>query len=381
MDYRNIFESALSAAQENSRLPDDERFIQLVKERTDNMKKTRFKWRKLAVIAASLAAAAALTVSVGAALNWDITTLFMDNNAAEREKRAKLTEQISAPANVSVPEGAGRSAADPQKEYEVLRNISHELDMTVDYDEYILHIDGYSFDGSTLKLLYDITYKNGYEDIEKRRKDGDHIDFNPFCMQFTDADGNLMMTGSSGGPTTDYDSFGDNITFSCEISCTQPVMEKPLTTDTGVVTVYDIRTVEDIIEEGTVVTSFEVDLTYDSVSYIELDTDITGTTPRGKEVRITKVRLSPQSITAWGTSDLVLEESDTKFQELHQIPVYITYNDGTVIDISGYASSSTGQTFPDSNSYSISVSTEGNVLDIDNIKSIQIYNNVIELDK
>lgn len=71
-DYKDIFEKALSEACEKTTFSDNDELFSIVKERTGNMEKKKFKIRKLAVIAASIAiiAAAALTVSVGAASNW-----------------------------------------------------------------------------------------------------------------------------------------------------------------------------------------------------------------------------------------------------------------------------------------------------------------------
>ena len=70
MDYRNIFESSLNEARETTQLPDDDKFIKIVKERAVNMEKKKIRSKKPAVIAVSIAAAAALTVSAGALVNY-----------------------------------------------------------------------------------------------------------------------------------------------------------------------------------------------------------------------------------------------------------------------------------------------------------------------
>ena len=63
MDYRNIFESSLNEARETTQLPDDDKFIKIVKERAVNMEKKKIRSKKPAVFAVSIAAAAVLTVS------------------------------------------------------------------------------------------------------------------------------------------------------------------------------------------------------------------------------------------------------------------------------------------------------------------------------
>ncbi len=86
-DYKQIFEKALSEACEKNDFSDDEKLFGIVKERTGTMEKRTFKWKKPAVTAAALAAAAALTVSVGAVANWDLAAFFTRyfNDSATQE--------------------------------------------------------------------------------------------------------------------------------------------------------------------------------------------------------------------------------------------------------------------------------------------------------
>ena len=69
-DYKSIFEKALSEACEKNTFSDNDQLFSIVKERTGNMEKKKLKMKKPAVIAVSIAAAAALTVSVGALVNY-----------------------------------------------------------------------------------------------------------------------------------------------------------------------------------------------------------------------------------------------------------------------------------------------------------------------
>lgn len=69
-EYKDIFEKALSEACDRTSFSDNDQLFSIVKERTSNMEKKKFKLKKPAVIAASIASAAALTVSVGALVNF-----------------------------------------------------------------------------------------------------------------------------------------------------------------------------------------------------------------------------------------------------------------------------------------------------------------------
>ena len=89
MDYRNIFESSLNEARETTQLPDDDKFIKIVKERAVNMEKKKIRSKKPAVIAVSIAAAAVLTVSAGALFNYfhqrSVDIFFPDASGTQTE--------------------------------------------------------------------------------------------------------------------------------------------------------------------------------------------------------------------------------------------------------------------------------------------------------
>ena len=76
MNYRDFFDNAFSEAFDKAPFSDDEQMFNMVIERTSNMEKKNLKFKKPIAIVASVTAAAALTVSVGAALNWDIGATF-----------------------------------------------------------------------------------------------------------------------------------------------------------------------------------------------------------------------------------------------------------------------------------------------------------------
>lgn len=97
MEYKALFDEVMYEKYDTSPLSDDDGFILKVKERTGNMKKTNFKFRRPAVIAASAAAAAALTVSVGAAVNYfhqqSVDTFFPDVSGSEPAAVIEIEEE------------------------------------------------------------------------------------------------------------------------------------------------------------------------------------------------------------------------------------------------------------------------------------------------
>ena len=376
MEYKDLFDDVMYEKYDTTPLSDDNAFIQSVKERASKMEKKKIKFKKPAVIAASIAAAAALTVSVGAATNWDIVSLFQSNNADEREKRVLIVDEIDKEYNVVMNKDAVIDSTDSAGEYELLSGISHTIDKTVDYDNYLLHISGYSCDGSHVKVLYDITYKNGYEEIKNKIEQNNHRDYNPFSSWLLDENSDSLTTGASGGSTIDFKDYGDNIPFSYEFN-----LRKPVTAEKAVLSFFDDRkdTDESPLNIKDAVASFEIDLSVPGMKSLDIDTDINETLNKGRSVNISKITVSTFGVTAYCVID---DNNIDIFTELGQMPIYITYNNGTTVDVSGYGSGAGGNAIPrDDGSFDliVDISSGGTVIDVDNIKAVQIYDEIIEL--
>ncbi len=376
MDYKELFDNVMYEKYDTTPLSDDNAFIQGIKERASSMEKKKIRSKKPAVIAISIAAAAALTVSAGAALNWDIASLFQSNNSVEREKREQIVDEIDKEYNVVKNTDAVIDSADSAREYELLSEISHNVDKTVTYDNYLIHISGYSCDGSHVEVLYDLTYKNGFDEIKSKIEQDDHRDFNPFRLWLSDENSDALTTGANGGPTIDYNDYGDNIPFSCEFN-----LRKPVTSEKAVLSFFDDRKNTDAspYDIKDAVASFEIDLTVPGMKSLDIDTNINETLNKGKSVNISNITVSTFGVTAY----CVIDDNDIDiFTELGQMPIYITYNNGTTVDVSGYGSGAGGNTIPrDDGSFDliVDISSGGTVIDVDNIKAVQIYDDIIEL--
>lgn len=377
MDYGKIFEKAFGNITEKYPCSDHGTAFKNVVERTRNMKTRNINWKKPVTVAASVAAAAAVvTVSAGAVLNWDIASLFQSGNAAERGEREQIVDEIDKEYNVVMNTDAVIGGTDPAREYELLGEISHTVDQTVDYENYLIHFSGYSFDGSTLKVLYDLTYKNGFEEIRQKIEQGEHRDFAPFSLWLSDEDSETLCTGAGGGPTIDFEDFGDNIPFAAEFH-----LRKPVTAEKGIFSFFDVRknTDETPLDIKDAVASFEVDLTVPGVKTLELDADITETLRSGETADIYKVSVSAFGVTVYCAA---ADHDADIYSELAEMPVYVTYNDGTTADVSGYGSAGSGIIEPRDDGrfdHIVNISSGGTVIDVDNITAVQIFDQIINV--
>ena len=244
------------------------------------------------------------------------------------------------------------------------------------YDNYLIHISGYSCDGSHVEVLYDLTYKNGFDEIKSKIEQDDHSDFNPFDLWLSDVNSDALTTGANGGPTIDYNDYGDNIPFSYKFN-----LRKPVTSEKAVLSFFDDRKNTDTspYDIKNAVVSFEIDLTVPGMKSLDIDTDINETLNKGRSVNISKITVSTFGVTAYCVID---DNNIDIFTELGQMPIYITYNNGTTVDVSGYGSGAGGNTIPrDDGSFDliVDISSGGTVIDVDNIKAVQIYDDIIEL--
>lgn len=176
MDYRNIFDAALNEAAETAHLPDDDRFIRIVKERTNSMKTKKVNWKKPAAVAASIAAAAALTVSVGAALNWDFNTAFgsvfthRDESLPESQE-VHFTEKYDESIEIQFIPAANTYTANG---FDYTR-YGKELDLSFEGDGFTVNYKGMMGEGRVLYVLYDVVFD---EDTDFAPKEG-YSEWNP----------------------------------------------------------------------------------------------------------------------------------------------------------------------------------------------------------
>lgn len=182
MNCKDFIENALSEAYENAPFSDDETLFNIVKERTSKMEKKNFRFKKPVAVAASIAAAAALTVSVGAALGWDLNAAFggIFNKAVSEPKDVIFIDADNAPdtqitqkADV-FPDNDGSSkivtVENTYRNYGFDYNkYGKELDLSFDGDGFTVNYKGIMGEGRVLYVLYDIVFD---EDTDYKPKEG-----------------------------------------------------------------------------------------------------------------------------------------------------------------------------------------------------------------
>ena len=355
MDYRNIFESSLNEAREIAQLPDDDKFIQIVKERTSKMEKKNFKFRKPIAVAASIAAVAALTVSAGAALGWDITSLFMNVTSIEREEYAQISEKKLR--EYYQNEDYTVHGISAETESDILQALSHEIDRDFNVAGHDVHITGYAYDGHWLELLYEVKFDEGIPEND--------IDRFPISINFASDDSRFEDPGWTIRPTQTTE---DTIKY---ISYHNVALPDDLDLRMRIVPqeenlrahwqgmAYETENFVDIHLSGT--------NEYSLIKDVDLSLNV------GDDVLdINSINISPFGILLNGTAD----ESINEITELPNSTVIVVFNDGTVTDMAGKRGGS-DPAGDGTVKYQMSYSSHGILLDAREITELRIGDTVI----
>ena len=365
MEIQRFFENAFSEVHDKAPFSNDETFTALIKERTEKMNKHKSFIRKPAVAAAAVLSAAVIgSVSVGAATNWDIAALFSNSNSLMREWRENKITEKGYPENINVPENVSPGLSAPAGELEILNSVSHTLDKTIEREDYIIHLLGYVTDGKTTNVLYEITYKNGYDSVKD-----DPIAKHPVTF-------GLKVKAT---PCYAY-GIGERFISEGDTSVREAVIHIDTSDDVKIVKLLICdREMSDKIGDLYILDSVDLDLSADNIKTLEFRFDKDTTFGDGTPVTINDVLITPLSAQISVTNKI--EPASERTMEL---PVYITYNDGTVIDISSYMSDFTMAPTPREDGLTdwvITVSSGGNAIDVDNIRSVQIINEIIDIER
>ena len=368
MDNREFFEKAYSDALQRAMLTDDEAFTESVKEKAaGNIVKPHTRKRFIAIMAAVVAVAAAVTVSAGAILNWDIASLFSQRLDLVREQRSRgAVTSITA----FYPELFGKipTAEDSSDDsrYEILQRISHSLDETVAYGEYNIRIYGYAFDGTRLDVLYDITYSDTVaEKLPANVPWSDSYD-----PSLKEPIGFRLVRGGeqiSVGGLNDLISSEDNMSafrYETEVfPSSKPEIVQLVMYSTG--------------SEHTDIASFEAELNTPEELQLKLSPNVSKTLASGVTVTVTDVLISPFGAYVEAEADQYGNDPD-----IWHIPIYLICKEGSVIDVSGINNNTIGKIEEQDDGKRknrIFLSGRGNVIDINSIESIKLYSEIIKL--
>lgn len=218
MNYKDFFEDALCEAFTKAPFSDDEKMFDIVKERTRNMEKKKVKFKKPIAVIASIAAAAALTVSVGAALNWDINALFGDmfgKKSAEQNIMPYIDTDSPQNAQFVAVENTYRNSGFDYSRY------GKELDMSYDGEGYTLNLKGVMGEGRVIYLIYDIVFDDENDTLPKEG----FTEWEPICILDTTDDLGLLLDDIL------IQKVGNTYTYCSHMTASNDLYGKTLTVD------------------------------------------------------------------------------------------------------------------------------------------------------
>ncbi len=379
-DFRSLFENATDETFRTAHLPDDDEFINIVKERTSSMKTStgnNKKWKKPAVVAAVLGAAAAVTVTAGAALNWDIAGLFTGRLEAIKEDNQMMMnsyyEFFPEEFGGEIPEGAVSVIPLNVRQYEILQEMTRPIDDTIEWEGYSVHIDGCAFDGSRLDIIYDVSYS---DELNERIKENDlkkinDEDYDAFLKRPVsfglEVNGESITPGGGGDHVTEYDG--------------KTEMRFELITEIPEgVTAAELK-VKTLRPEEAVIATYDIDLTPPEGLSLDIAANLARTLPDGTTETITDMRITPFGTIIDCVADKYNQQSFDR-PRARKAPIFLFYDDGTILDISGIGNHvlSHEEVNDDGTvNYRIYISSRGNVIDVSRINSVKIYNTMIEV--
>ncbi len=352
MNYNDFFGKALAAAYRKAPMTDDKTFMKIVKERASKMEKKNFKLKKPAAIAASIAAAAALTVSVGAALGWDIASLFMNEAAIEREGYAEISEKTLR--DYYQNEGYTVHGVSAETEYDILQALSHEIDSDFNVAGHEVHITGYAYDGHWLELLYEVKFDEGVPDGE--------MDRFPISINFASNDSRFEEPGwlthitQATADTIKYHSYHE-IALPDDLDLRILVVPHDDNLRAHIQGMaYETESYVDISLSGTNKYSLSKEVSYS----VNVDNDV---------INIRNISISPFGVVLKGTrNERSIESTD--------LTVLAVFNDGTVTDMAGRTGGS-DITSDGMTEFTSSFSSHGVLLDAREITELRIGDTVI----
>ena len=303
--------------------------------------------RPAVLIIAIIAALSLFAVTAGALLKWDIFSLFRSQRENAQNAAGEISSELTDRKrtfldNINIPEGAEAFPEYTEREYEILAELAHEADLTFDYGDKTLHISGYVFDGSCLDIYYDVTYPD--TDTEFYFYSDDTLTASAAVPYLLYTDGNIAYYRSR-----NYLQLAEGIK-STEIIIGNS--DTPPDDNTQNSFIVDVSSIEPVVIED-----------------IELN----------EGVHLNRFVLSPLG------AFMELSESIEYIQtyDSNAYPIYVTYENGNVIDLSDYTGNFEGGAGYLNEEGRIvldyTIGRNMNIFDIEQIRSVQIFNEVIKI--
>lgn len=321
------------------------------------------------------AAMSILVVSVGAACNWDFKSLLVSDYSDYRRDSAKWNEpyigteheQFMYGGTYTVPEGLQEFHEMTDKELELLDRLTVDVNRTLEFDDFDFGLSGLIYDGTVLRVFATVTDKINSE-IDWKNDD------NVFTIEIDDMDGTIDIAGMGGSHVGDLRGKNhvdwtyewkipslpdkvDSLTF---------IIHKRGETVNGYTDYYECGRIN-----VTLPNAAGLSQTYRLDNYTTLG-------DYGYS-HLKEVRFSP--LGAYINFDF---NFDGRFKDIYNLhighpPVFVTMNDGTVIEFQGGVGD---RAVNDDGSFNHGwqLSQKGYMIDAFDIASVQIGDCTIELD-
>ena len=369
MDYRMIVEDMMSEVYQKGYTGDNDTFNRVMS-RNKNRSSGKRRIKKLPAMAASAAALGILTVSAGAAINWDIHSLLGYYNDARQSASAehKATTKWYPERDMYDIDGSLLYAKTANYDY-ILSKIVHPVDKLCEYDKADIYISGYAYDGYIVELYYDVTPKKR-SSIHKDEETYTQTDFYSYVEPADKSMGGSSLCYATEGNTKKCMSrfhyrLPDDVSGSLFL-----LMPDDLQVETQV-TYEELESryldCAFMIEKPDI-PGYVLDLSPDV--NIGLSDDITA--------KVVEMHISPLSL----EFGCMISPDSAESGKTPPTPLYIEYNDGTVLDLSQWTAPEFVWKHLNYNGksgfYQYS-DTNGNLLDVTQIKSVKLFDTTINI--
>ncbi len=366
MDYKPIVEDMMSEIYVKAYNAENAAYSKVLG-RAAGTRPTKRRIKRLPAVVLSIAVMGIVTVSAGAAINWDIGLLFSNYNDTRQSISAESKKLTNWYLERDMYDAGGSELYKKTENYdEILSNIVHPVDKLCEYDDMNIYVNGYVYDGYVLEVYYDVIRKTP-------RLFGETDDLIGSPHSFTSPVGNVHMGGNRV-----YAEEGN--TKKCLWKC---YYRLPEDVDESLYMLLPSH-----INRENDLTSAELESIYidraftvkkpDISGYVyEVEPDLPLEMTDGKHASVEYLLISPISVEFGGS---MCEED---FRSINPTPVYVEYDDGEILDLSSWTSSdgngAAGQFNGEPGFYKC-VDTNGNILDVTHIRSIKLFDRTIEID-
>jgi len=370
MKFSKMFEKSFSAV---TPLKNDEEIFRSVMERNEKMNvNKKISVKKIVVIAVT--AATVLSLGITAAAAFDLPSLLtktvddrakeMDNFSDEYYKDLPNfypeISEINIPQSTMTATTSAQTTAEPEEKVPTIaERIAREYKKTIKCDGYEIRIKGYAYDGSAAQIFMDIILdKNG-----KYYENGQPAAVNT-CDLFM-----VIPSIPSGGSGREI-STNDNVITYCSIINFKH-RNRDFNTDDIVVCILPPDKTDSLpgcFSDDAYSFKLETpkidDLVYEKEMDKEMELVGYGTS------RLNKIRISPLQI------HFTFDKKPPCEENIIEKPCFVTLKNGEVIDLSF----SGGNTTDYGDYFEINISSGSmTILDINEIKSVQLYNEIFEI--